>query len=229
MKRLIPLLALIYLFVSCSKSELPQTLRVVSDKTYLALGDSYTVGEGVYQEESFPFQLVDQLNAAGIKTLSPDVVAFSGWTSKNLLDGIKQSNLKPKYDLVSLLIGSNNQYLKYSKDTFRKEFVELLNIAVSHSVGGRATVFVFSLPDWGVTPFGQLKNPSEVTLEIDAFNKIIEEEAFNARVHFINITSESRIAGVDQSLTCIDGLHPSGKMYAGWVKKLFPLVKTELF
>lgn len=229
MKKLTLLVPLFYLFISCSKSDIPQTLFINSDKTYLALGDSYTFGEAVSQEESFPYQLVNQLNVAGIKTLEPDVVAATGWTSKNLIDGIKQVQLKPKYSIVTLLIGSNNQYLKYSKELFRKEFVELLNTAVSHSAGGRATVFVFSLPDWGVTPFGQLKNPKEVTIEIDAYNKIIEEESFNARVHFINITPESRAAGIDQSLTSQDELHPSGKMYAGWVKKLFPLVKAELY
>lgn len=229
MKKLILFVPLLYLFLSCSKSDLPNTLFVNSDKTYLALGDSYTFGEAVLLEESFPYQLVDKLNASGIKTLEPDVIAATGWTSKNLIDGIKQVKLKPKYDIVTLLIGSNNQYLKYSKEIFRKEFVELLNTAVSHSSGGRATVFVFSLPDWGVTPFGQLKNPKEVSIEIDAFNKIIEEESFNARVHFINITPESRIAGIDQTFTSQDELHPSGKMYADWVKKLFPLVKAELY
>lgn len=229
MKRLILFLPFIYFFVSCSKTEIPKTLFQISDKTYLALGDSYTFGEAVPQEDSFPYQLVNQLNSAGIKTLKPEVVAETGWTSKNLIDGISQSNLKPKYDIVTLLIGSNNQYLKYSKESYRKELTYLINTAVSHSVGGRATVFVFSLPDWGVTPFGQLKNPAEVSIEIDAYNKIIEEETFNARVHYVNITPESRFAGLDQTLTSQDELHPSGKMYAGWVKKLFPLVKSELY
>lgn len=229
MKKLTLFVPLLYLFLSCSKSDIPNTLFVDSDKTYLALGDSYTFGEAVSQEESFPFQLVSQLNAAGIKTLEPELVAATGWTSSNLIDGIKQAKLKPKYDFVTLLIGSNNQYLNYSKEAYRKELVELLNTAVSHSARGRATVFVFSLPDWGVTPFGRLKNPPQVTIAIDAYNKIIEEEAFNARVHFINITPESRFAANDQSLTSQDELHPSAKMYADWVKKLFPLVKTELF
>lgn len=218
-----------YLFLSCSKTEIPKTLFQNLEKTYLALGDSYTFGEAVSKEESFPFQLVDKLNRAGIKTLEPDVVAATGWTSKNLIDALKDAKLKPKYSIVTLLIGSNNQYLNYSKETFRKELVELINTAVTHSVGGRSTVYIFSLPDWGVTPFGQLKNPSAVTISIDAYNKIIEEEAFNARIHFIDITAESRAAAIHQSLTSPDDLHPSGKMYSIWVDKLFPLVKTELF
>ena len=118
MKKLTLLVPLFYLFISCSKSDIPQTLFINSDKTYLALGDSYTFGEAVSQEESFPYQLVNQLNVAGIKTLEPDVVAATGWTSKNLIDGIKQVQLKPKYSIVTLLIGSNNQYLKYSKELF---------------------------------------------------------------------------------------------------------------
>ena len=229
MKRFLLLISVFVSIFSCSKPELPQSIIQFSDKSYLALGDSYTVGDAVYQEESFPFQLVDQLNTAGIKTSDPDIVAYTGWTTRNLIDGINQAKLKEKYDFVTLLIGVNNQYMKYSKDTYRKEFAELLNTAISHSAGGRATVFVISIPDWGVTPFGQLKNPAEAAVEIDAFNKINQEEAFIARVHYIDITPDSRLAGTDQSLTSIDGLHPSGKMYAGWVKKLMPLLKAELY
>ncbi|WP_245704511.1 SGNH/GDSL hydrolase family protein [Daejeonella rubra] len=228
MRSLLLLLVLVSVF-SCSKPDLPRSIIQFSDKTYLALGDSYTVGDAVYQKESFPFQLVDQLNAAGIKTSDPDVVAYTGWTTSNLIDGIKQAKLKEKYDFVTLLIGVNNQYMKFSKETYRKEFAELLNTAISHSAGGRATVFVISIPDWGVTPFGQLKNPVEVTIEIDAFNKINREEAFNARVHYIDITPGSRLAENDQSLTSADSLHPSGKMYAEWVKQLLPMVKKELY
>jgi len=229
MKRFLPLLLVLVSVFSCLKPELPKSIIQFSDKTYLALGDSYTVGDAIYQEESFPFQLVDQLNAAGIKTSDPDIVAYTGWTSSNLIDGIKQAKLKERYDFVTLLIGVNNQYMKFSKEIYRKEFAELLNTAISHSAGGRATVFVISIPDWGVTPFGQLKDPLKVAIEIDAFNKIIQEEVFNARVHYIDITPDSRLAGIDQSLTSIDGLHPSAKMYAGWVKKLLPLVKKELY
>lgn len=199
------------------------------DKTYLALGDSYTVGEAISQKESFPYQLTDHLNANGVKTSEPEIVAYTGWTSSNLIEGINQSKLKEKYDFVTLLIGVNNQYTNASKETYRKEFAELLNTAVSFSAGGRATVFVISIPDWGVTPFGQLKNPKEVAIEIDAFNAINREEAFNARVHYIDITPGSRLAENDQSLTSADSLHPSGKMYAEWVKQLLPLVKKELF
>lgn len=215
--------------VSCSKPETRQSLYVQMDKTYLALGDSYTVGEAVPQKESFPYQLTEQLNANGVKTSAPEIVAITGWTTSNLIEGIKELKPGVKYDFVTLLIGVNNQYTNASKETYRKEFAELLNTAVSFSSGGRATVFVISIPDWGVTPFGQLKNPKEVAIEIDAFNAINREEAFNARVHYIDITPGSRLAENDQSLTSADSLHPSGKMYAEWVKQLLPLVKKELF
>ncbi len=215
--------------VSCNKVELNRTPQKLMDKTYLALGDSYTVGDAILQKESFPYQLVQQLNASGVKTEEPTVVAFTGWTTANLITGISQAKLADKYDFVTLLIGVNNQYVQASEDIYRKEFHELLNTAISHSGGGRATVFVLSIPDWGVTPFGKLKAPRDVSSEINRFNAINKEEAHNASVHYIDITSGSRLAESDQSLTSIDSLHPSGKMYAEWVKQLLPLVRKELY
>ena len=198
------------------------------DKTYLALGDSYTIGEAVSTEESFPYQLVAQLNSGGVKTLKPRIIAYTGWTTGNLISAINQEKINEKYDFVTLLIGVNNQYMKHSPEIYRKEFAGLLNTAVNYSAGGKATVFVISIPDWGVTDFGKLKNPKEVAIEIDKFNAINKEATYNAGVHYIDITPGSRLAANDTTLISIDGLHPSGKMYAEWVKQLLPLVRREL-
>ena len=214
---------------ACIKPQTGNRPSKLMDKTYLALGDSYTVGEAVRQEESFPYQLVAQLNLNGVNTRKPKIIAYTGWTTRDLISAINQKKITAKYDFVTLLIGVNNQYMKYPHEVYRKEFTELLNTAISHSKGGKTAVFLISIPDWGVTDFGKLKNPKVVTIEIDKFNAINKEEASNAGVHYIDITPDSRLAVNDTTLISIDGLHPSGKMYAEWVKQLLPLVRRELY
>lgn len=197
-------------------------------KTYLALGDSYTSGEGVIQSESFPFQLAAKLKNAGVQMETPHVIARTGWTTINLLAALKEEPMDDKYDFVTVLIGVNNQYVKRSLTEYRSHFVEILNTAISHSRGGRATVYVISIPDWSVTPFGKLKNTQLESASVDIYNNVNREESKNASVNYIDITAASRIADTDDSYTSIDGLHPSYKMYADWVEKLYPLVKKEL-
>lgn len=197
-------------------------------KTYLALGDSYTSGEAVAQSESFPFQLADRLRAGGVKMEVPDVIARTGWMTENLLFALKEERLDEKYDFVTVLIGVNNQYVKRSLTEYRTHFVEILNKAISHSRGGRATVYVISIPDWSVTPFGKLKNSKLESASVDVYNDVNREEAKNAAVNYIDITAASRIAGTDESYTSIDELHPSAKMYKEWVDKLYPLIRKEI-
>ncbi len=197
-------------------------------KTFLALGDSYTSGEAVIQSESFPFQLADKLRAEGFKVENPHVIASTGWTTINLLAALKNEPLKEKYDFVTVLIGVNNQYVKSSLNEYRTHFVEILNKAISHSRGGRATVYVLSIPDWTVTPFGKLKDTKLESASVDIYNKVNREESKNANVHYVEITAASRIADTDDSYTSTDGLHPSYKMYKDWADKLYPLIKKEL-
>lgn len=214
---------------SCGIPKIPGKSDTHMNKTYLALGDSYTVGEAVLRKESFPYQLVTQLNINGSEIAEPKVIAVTGWTTAELNSGIKAAKLSKTYDFVTLLIGVNNQYRKYSAETYRKEFFDLLNIAINHSSKGLNSVFVISIPDWGHTPFGQLRNPEEISAEIDKFNAINKEVALNAGVHYIDITPGSRLALTDQSMNAADGLHPSGKMYEEWVKQILPQVKKELY
>ncbi|SKB76460.1 SGNH/GDSL hydrolase family protein [Daejeonella lutea] len=197
-------------------------------KTFLALGDSYTSGEGVIQSESFPFQLAAKLRASGVKMETPHVIARTGWTTVNLLAALKEEPMDDKYDFVTVLIGVNNQYVKRSLTEYRTHFVEILNSAISHSRGGRATVYVISIPDWSVTPFGKLKDTKLESASVDVYNDVNREESKNASVNYIDITAASRIADTDDSYTSIDGLHPSYKMYKEWADKLYPLVKKEL-
>lgn len=200
----------------------------IKDKTYLALGDSYTIGESVSREDSFPYQLSSLLNSTGLKVKQPRVIAVTGWTSANLISGIEKANIAQKFDMVTLLIGVNNQYRNESLETYRQDFVYLLEKAIGYSDQGKSSVFVISIPDWGATPFGQQEKPKDISKQIDEFNAVNKQESLRAGVHYIDITPSSRQASNDQSLTARDGLHPSKKMYSEWVSRLLPLVKKEL-
>lgn len=197
--------------------------------TYLALGDSYTIGEAVPQQESFPFQLVTQLKTNNITVAKPKAIAKTGWTTDELQTAIKAENITQSYDMVTLLIGVNNQYRGYSLDTYRKEFRELLNTAISFAGKNKKRVFVVSIPDWGVTPFGKNsgRNAQTIASEIDAFNAIKKEETLALGVSYTEITLASRNAATDLSLVARDGLHPSGKMYAEWAAKVAVAVKAS--
>jgi lysophospholipase L1-like esterase len=201
---------------------------VTDGKIYLALGDSYTIGESVPAKKSFPYQLADQLIAGGIKVAQPRIIAQTGWTTADLIQAIKLEKLNTKYDFITLLIGVNNQYMNESIDTYRKEFKQLLSTAISCSKGGKATVFVISFPDWTVTPFGKRGSSREAAASVDKFNAVNKLETLNAGVNYIDISIVSRLADKDESLIAADGLHPSAKLYSQWVRQLYPAVKARL-
>ncbi len=194
---------------------------------YLALGDSYTIGESVPDTERFPAQLVSSLTKNNIYFNSPEIIATTGWTTDELADAIrkKQSLLLPKYDLVSLLIGVNNQYRGRDAEEYRTQFKDLLRTAIVFAGGEKSRVFVVSIPDWGVTPFAEGRDRKKIGEEIDLYNKINKEETLKEGIAFIDITPESRTAVNDKSLIASDGLHPSEKMYKEWVDLILPRVK----
>lgn len=194
---------------------------------YLALGDSYTIGESVPDTERFPAQLVSSLTKNNIYFNSPEIIATTGWTTDELADAIKkkQSSLLPKYDLVSLLIGVNNQYRGRDAEEYRTQFKDLLRTAIVFAGGEKSRVFVVSIPDWGVTPFAEGRDRKKIGEEIDLYNKINKEETLKEGIAYIDITPESRTAVNDKSLIASDGLHPSEKMYKEWVDLILPQVK----
>lgn len=208
----------------------PNTPTTGVPLTYLALGDSYTIGEAVSQKESFPYQLAAQLKGEGRDVLAPKIIAKTGWTTDELQAAIKTENLNQNFDIVTLLIGVNNQYRSYSQTTYRKEFKELLQTAITYAGKNTKMVFVVSIPDWGVTPFGKAsgRNQQTIAQEIDAFNRIAQEETMAMGVSYTDITPGSRNAATDLSLIATDGLHPSGKMYNDWVLKMTPAVRAAL-
>lgn len=195
--------------------------------TYLALGDSYTIGEAVLQAESFPYQLQAALSAKGIAVAEPLVIAKTGWTTDELKAAIEERNVQETFELVTLLIGVNNQYRGYPIDTYKQEFAELFQTAIRYAGGDCSKVRVISIPDWGVTPFAanEGRNAQQVAQEIDAYNALNRKIAEAAGVAYVDITPHSRTAAKDPELLAADALHPSGKMYAEWVAQL---VKTWL-
>lgn len=197
---------------------------------YLALGDSYTIGEAVEQTLTFPFQLTKSLSALGITFKEPLVIAKTGWTTDELDSAIDQTSFTPPYQLVTLLIGVNNQYRGRSAENFQEEFKNLLDKALKFAGYIKTNVFVLSIPDWSVTPFGvnSDKDVLQIAAEIDAYNKIIERTCEEALISFTDITPLSRLAKTDASLNAQDGLHPSGKQYEEWVNLLAPKVFQAL-
>jgi len=183
---------------------------------YLALGDSYTIGESVAEEERWPNQLVALVNSS--KEIDVTIIARTGWTTSELWQGIQAANPQGTYDMVSLLIGVNNQYRGYDINEYREEFRFLLEKSIEYAGGNPEHVIVLSIPDWGVTPFAWGKDTTQIAADIDAYNAINLEESQKAGVHYVDVTPVSREAVNDPTLIAGDGLHPSGKMYAEWAK-----------
>jgi lysophospholipase L1-like esterase len=189
---------------------------VVAKLRYLALGDSYTIGTGVSDGDRWPSQLVRRLRAEGVDVAEPEYVAHDGWTTAELRAGIREAAPRGPYDLVSLLIGVNNQYRGLSPEEYRAEFHDLLALAIAFAGGGARRVIVLSIPDWSVTPFAEGRDRSRIALAIDAFNAVNRDEVDRANVTYVDITPESRMAATQTGLLAPDGLHPSGPMYARW-------------
>ena len=195
---------------------------------YLALGDSYTIGESVAASERWPVQLTARLRARGLPIDDPLLIATTGWTTGELSRAIEQANPIGPFDLVTLLIGVNNQYRGRSENEYRQQFHALLQRAIAYAGDDPARVVVLSIPDWSVTPFAtgmgaEKSSLARIAGQIDQFNAINRTETERSGAHYIDITPLSRAAATDRSLLAPDGLHPSGKMYAQWVKLIEPM------
>lgn len=202
------------------------TIKAIS---YLALGDSYTIGQSVAAVERFPRQLADSLSGMGYET-TLKIIAQTGWTTADLKAGIQAANITGNtYDLVTLLIGVNNQYRGFSIGGYQTEFTQLLEQAILFAGNDPLKVVVLSIPDYAYTPFGQNRpNPNEISQQIDAFNAACQEITVQHGVLFVDITPISREGLDDPALVAPDKLHPSGSMYARWVTAMLPGVLTAL-
>lgn len=190
----------------------------------LCLGDSYTIGESVAPTERWPVQLALRLREQGVPVSDPEIIAQTGWTTDELNGAIDEAKPKGPYDLVTLLIGVNNQYRGRGAEEYRQEFRSLLERAIGFAGGRPNRVIVLSIPDWGVTPFAAGRDRGRIAREIDEFNRINKEEARRAWARYVDITPASREAARSPALTAGDGLHPSGEMYRRWVELVVPEV-----
>lgn len=194
---------------------------------FLALGDSYTIGESVPNADRWPNQLAKLLEVEGIQT-DITIIARTGWTVDELWQGIQVNPPEGSYDLVTLLIGVNDQYRGYPADGYSEDFRFILEKAIEYAGGNPDKVIVLSIPDWGVTPFAATRDTEQIAGQIDEFNAINFEETKDAGARYVDVTEISRMARDDVDLITNDRLHPSGKMYAMWVEKISPVVREIL-
>lgn len=195
---------------------------------FLALGDSYTVGEGVARDAIWPAQLVRALSASGTPLAPPDVVATTGWTTDELAVALRGRVLAPRYALVSLGIGVNDQYRGRDIASYRESFTRLLWRAVAFAGDDAAHVFVMSIPDWGVTPFAQDRDPVTIAAAIDAFNALAQAQTAGIGARFVDVTAISRACGSDPAMLAVDGLHPSAAQYTRWLTAILPAARACL-
>lgn len=232
--------------LSCSSSEEPAPITttpsvvnppttpnppIASSINYLALGDSYTIGQSVCAACRFPEQLKTSLNAMYSSTISLKIIATTGWTTSNLLSAINTQNPEPNYDLVTLLIGVNNQYQHRSFSVYEKEFPELVTKAIMLAKGDRKNVVVISIPDYAYTPYGKAlagDQTSTISTEIDQYNSFAEKFCINNQIAFVSITDITRQGLNSPNLVASDGLHPSETAYKMFVDKMMPEIKKAL-
>jgi len=199
-------------------------------RRFLALGDSYTIGEGVAPAERWPVQLVERLRSEGAEVEDPEIIATTGWTTDELWAGMDRASPSGDCAMVSLLIGVNNQYRGRSADDYRSEFRGLLDRAITLARNDPSRVMVLAIPDWGVTSFatGGGRNRAAIAREIDAFNAVNREETLGRGARYVDTTEASRSARGDATLTAADGLHPSGRLYGMWTAVALPVARAIL-
>lgn len=205
------------------------TTRAERPLRFLALGDSYTIGEGVDRAAGWPAQLRARLQEQAIDVDAAEIVATTGWTTDELQQAIAARTFTPPYALVSLLIGVNNQYRGRSVDDYLEEFAALLQRAIALTRQRAARVLVLSIPDWGVTPFArrELRSPCRIAQELDAYNAAASELCSAEGVAFVDITAISRTGEITDMLAA-DGLHPSALQYARWAEAALPVARRLL-
>lgn len=239
MKTFALVIMIIFTAFSCGIDSMKHTIAEKDDNNdkmeqgkeklkYLALGDSYTIGESVDPAQRYPVQIADSLKKRGYLMEDPRIIAVTGWTTSDLKTGIKASDPQGPYDLVSLLIGVNNQYRGMDINIYRTEFGELLDQSIYFAGNDTARVIVLSIPDWGVTPFASGRDREKIAGEIDQYNVINKEITLSKGIVWIDVTGISRLAESDATLIAGDGLHPSGTMYTEWVRLVLPEIVKML-
>lgn len=224
--------------MSCAKPSAHPCINNIADMNdttsgkkiyaWLALGDSYTIGESVNEAERFPAQTISLLNNNDKNFSQPKYIATTGWTTLDLLNAIEKENLQQQFDVVSLLIGVNDQYQHLDTAGYRKRFTECLQKAIALAGNKINHVFVLSIPDYSVTPFAKDGDTAQIKKEIDAFNAINKEITLSYKISYTDIIPFTHEAKTDASIIAGDGLHPSGKEYAKWAALLVPEIEKIL-
>lgn len=199
-----------------------QSLTESNNLSFLALGDSYTIGESVSQDQRWPNQMIDLALNKDVLFNQPNIIAKTGWRTEQLIDTLNKINFIKKFDYVSLMIGVNNQYSLKPIDTFRLDLIKLLDMSIGYSIK-RDNVVLISIPDWGVTPFGEGYDRNIIKGDIDQFNSVIKDIANTNNILYVDVTEISRRALIEKDLIANDSLHPSGKMYKEWAEKIYDL------
>lgn len=196
--------------------------------SYLALGDSYTIGEGAAEADRWPVQLAQLARQSGLDMQAPDIIARTGWTTGKLQAAVRAANSPATYDLVSLLIGVNNQYRGLSQAAYRTKFRQLLAAAARLAGGRFGRVVVLSIPDWGQSPFAEGRDRARIGREIDQFNAVAQDECRQAGVAYVDITPTTRAAAGDAGQFATDGLHYTGPHMQRWAQQALPVVQALL-
>jgi len=199
-----------------------------AEARFLALGDSYTVGEAVAADDRWPVRLAALLRERGIALADPEIIARTGWTTDELSAAIDLANPRGAFDLVSLLTGVNDQYRGRPVAEYCEQFRALLARAIGFAADRADRVVVLSIPDWGVTPFAASRDAAQIGREIDDFNRVNRDEATRAGSPYVDVTGISRRAANEPNLVAGDGLHPSGNMYREWAQAVLPVAMTAL-
>ena len=209
------------LLAACATAGGPTGERA-GEMRFLALGDSYTIGEGVPTPETWPVRLAGMLRERGIDVAEPQVIARTGWTTDELSAAIDAADPRGPFDLVTLLIGVNNQYRGRDAEEYRREFTGLLERAIGFAGGEPGRVVVLSIPDWGVTPFAEGRDRAKIAAEIDVYNAINRQETARLGARYVDVTPHSRQTGADPAWLAADGLHPGSLAYAEWARLALP-------
>lgn len=223
----------LFILVSCKHDpKVPLSIITIPENVadtirFLALGDSYTIGEAVTIPERWPVQLESAIEESLKDSVFLKIVARTGWTSDELQDQLHLLNLPDTFDLVSILIGVNNQYRGRPVNSFIPEFTALLEEAIFYAQNDTEKVFVVSIPDYGFTPLGQ-NNQSNISAGIDIYNAASDSVCQQYGITYIYITDISRNGLTDTSLVASDGLHPSGAQYELWVNRMAPTVFSKI-
>lgn len=192
---------------------------------FLALGDSYTIGEGVSEGERWPNQLVARLLDDGLAITDLRVIGRTAWTADELADAIDAENPQGPFDLVTLMVGVNDQYRSRPVDAFAPEYAKLLDRARAFAAGRAWRTIAISIPDWGATPYAAGRDRDLIAREIEAYNARSRDLAARAGVHWVDVTPASRAVLDDPSLVTADGLHPAGRMYTRWAELIAPVAR----